>query len=148
MFILHKVQKLPIDIHTAWEFFSSPKNLKPITPEYMGFDITSANRDEKMYPGMIILYNVKPLFNVPVAWVTEITHVREPYFFVDEQRSGPYKFWHHQHKFKEIPGGVEMQDIVHYHLPFWFLGRLAERLIVWKKLKEITIRGTIPTENE
>jgi len=137
MYILDRVQQLPIDIHTAWEFFSSPKNLKDITPEYMGFDITSSNQDEKMYPGMIIMYTVKPVLNFPVAWVTEITHVQEPYFFVDEQRSGPYKIWHHQHKFKEIPGGVEMQDIVHYDLPFWFLGKFVERVMVRKKLKEI-----------
>lgn len=137
MFILQRVQQLPIDIITAWEFFSSPQNLKDITPEYMGFDITSGFREKKIYPGMIIMYKVKPIFNFAVNWVTEITQVREPYFFVDEQISGPYKFWHHQHKFKEIKGGVEIEDIVHYDLPLWFIGGLIERMLVRKKLKEI-----------
>lgn len=137
MFNLQRVQQLPIDIQTAWAFFSSPKNLKNITPKYMGFDITSGFQEEKMYPGMIIMYKVKPVFNFPINWVTEITQVREPYYFVDEQRSGPYKFWHHQHKFKEIEAGVEIQDIVHYDLPLWIIGDLIERIFVRKKLKGI-----------
>lgn len=103
----------------------------------MGFDITSDFPDEKMYPGMIVMYKVKPLLNLSLNWTTEITQVREPYFFVDEQRSGPYKFWHHQHKFNVIKDGVEIEDIVHYDLPFWIVGNLVERIIVRNKLEKI-----------
>jgi len=83
---LIKTLQMPISINEAWEFFSSPANLKLITPQYMGFDITSENADEKMYPGMIIIFNVRPLLNIPLRWVTEITQVKEPFYFVENQK--------------------------------------------------------------
>ena len=137
MHFLKTVQKLPTDLKTAWDFFSSPENLKVITPPYMGFEVTSEYREKKMYPGMIITYKVTPLFNVAMNWATEITHVKEPYYFVDEQRFGPYKFWHHQHKFSEIEGGIEMYDILHYKVGFGFIGKAANSLLVKNKLKDI-----------
>lgn len=137
MKVLQSVQRLPIDIEAAWDFFSSPRNLKTITPPYMGFDITSDFIDEKMYAGMIITYKVSPLFNIPLNWVTEITHVREPWFFVDDQRKGPFRIWHHRHFFKEIPQGIEMTDIVYYDVGLWLPGRVVENLIVKKKVEGI-----------
>jgi ligand-binding SRPBCC domain-containing protein len=136
MHILKTYQKLPISIEEAWEFFSSPKNLKIITPPYMGFDITSGG-DEPMYPGQIITYIVKPIFGIPIEWVTEITHVEKNAFFVDEQRFGPYAFWHHKHYFKPIPGGIEMRDVVHYKIPLGPLGKLINHIYIQHKLKEI-----------
>lgn len=137
MKVLQSVQRLPIDIEAAWDFFSSPRNLKTITPPYMGFDITSDFIDEKMYAGMIITYKVSPLFNIPLNWVTEITHVREPWFFVDDQRKGPFRIWHHRHFFKEIPQGIEMTDIVYYDVGLWLPGRVVENLIVKKRVEGI-----------
>lgn len=137
MHFLKTEQTLPIDIHEAWKFFSSPDNLKSITPARMGFHITSDYRENKMYPGMIITYVVKPLLGIPFKWVTEITHVSEPYYFVDEQRFGPYSFWHHQHKFFKTDGGVRMVDILHYRIKFGFIGRIANRLIVEREVKKI-----------
>jgi ligand-binding SRPBCC domain-containing protein len=134
---LSTVQKLPISIEEAWTFFSSPKNLKVITPDYMGFKITSDLGDGKMYSGQIISYIVTPVLNVPMEWVTEISHVSEPHYFVDEQRFGPYAFWHHKHFFKEIEGGVEMTDTVHYKVPLGPIGDLVNALFVKNKLKEI-----------
>ena len=110
-------QKLKISISEAWEFFSNANNLTVITPPWLNFDIQT-RVDEKMYAGMIIKYKVKPLLNIPMTWVTEITHVEELKFFVDEQRFGPYKFWHHKHIFNKVDSGVEMVDIVDYMLPF------------------------------
>ena len=133
---LKSIQRLPIDLKTAWDFFSSPRNLSVITPPEMGFEVQS-ELPEKMYPGMFIQYKVRPLFGIPVTWVTEITHVQEGDFFVDEQRVGPYRIWHHQHFFKEIPGGVEMTDIVDYQLPFGFLGDLVHPFLVAPRLKHI-----------
>lgn len=130
-------QKLGIDLDTAWDFFSSPKNLKEITPSYMGFDITSGNQDEKIYPGMIVTYKVSPLLNIPMNWMTEITQVSHKSYFIDEQLSGPYKIWHHEHHFREIEGGVEMTDILHYKVPLGFLGNIAEKLLVRNKVREI-----------
>ncbi|ULQ51339.1 SRPBCC family protein [Flavihumibacter fluvii] len=134
---LKTVQKLPVTLEKAWDFFSSPANLADITPAKMGFHIISAHHGAKMYPGQIIEYTVKPLFNIPLYWMTEITHVQEGRYFVDEQRFGPYTMWHHQHHFKSIEGGVEMTDIVHYKLPLWVLGDIANSLFVRRQLDDI-----------
>lgn len=114
--VLEREQRLPIPLSQAWDFFSDARNLARITPPDMGFEVTS-KLPGRMYAGMIITYRVRPLLGVPVTWVTEITHVDDGRLFVDEQRFGPYRFWHHQHLFREIPGGVEVGDIVHYALP-------------------------------
>lgn len=136
LYTLHTIQKLPVSIEEAWKFFSDPKNLKVITPEYMGFDIT-AGGDRPMFAGQIIQYIVTPVAGIKTKWVTEITHVQEPHYFVDEQRFGPYALWHHKHFFREIEGGVEMEDVVDYKLPFGILGRLVHKPIVRRKLEEI-----------
>lgn len=132
-----KVQKIPVDLTTAWNFFSDPTNLAAITPSAMAFRILSTHHGSVMYPGQIIEYKVKPVLGIPVYWMTEITHVKDKEFFVDEQRVGPYKMWHHQHQFREIEGGVEMTDIVHYRNPFGFLGVIANSLFVKRQLSNI-----------
>jgi ligand-binding SRPBCC domain-containing protein len=137
VFTLNKEQKIPATIPEVWDFISSPKNLKKITPEYMGFDIVSKNLPDKMYPGIIIAYVVKPFLGIKMRWVTEITHVKEQEYFVDEQRVGPYRLWHHQHHIKPIEGGVLMTDIVHYQPPFGFIGNIANGLVIKHQLKEI-----------
>ena len=90
-----------------------------------------------MYPGQIIEYTVRPILNIPLYWMTEITHVVDGAYFVDEQRFGPYTMWHHQHHFKAVPGGVKMNDIVHYKIPMGFLGDIAQVLFVKKQLQAI-----------
>ncbi len=127
---------LPIGLAEAWEFFSDPRNLERITPPSLGIEITS-DLPPRMHPGMIVCYTVRPLLGIPVRWVTEITHVREPHLFVDEQRFGPYRFWHHQHHFREVEGGIETSDLVHYALPLGPLGRLLGGGIVRRQLGEI-----------
>jgi ligand-binding SRPBCC domain-containing protein len=126
--------RLPVSLEQAWDFFSSPENLGKITPADMNFRITSGNGSDKAYPGMIITYKVSPIMGIPMQWVTEITQVVESVYFIDEQKSGPYKFWHHQHHFRAIDGGTEMHDILHYALPFGFLGNFTDKLIVKKRL--------------
>lgn len=127
---------LPISLDEAWEFFSNPANLRRITPPQMGFEVTSEPQDE-MYAGMIVTYRIRPLLGIPITWVTEITQVTAPCFFVDEQRFGTYRFWHHQHHFRAVPEGVECEDIVHYTLPFGWVGRLAHALFVRRRLERI-----------
>ena len=129
-------QNLPISIQEAWEFLSNPKNLKTITPDYMGFIIESG-ADRPMFPGQIIEYIVTPVMGIKTKWVTEITHVQELRYFVDEQRFGPYSLWHHKHFLKEIPGGVEMEDVIHYKIPMGFSGQLVHPILVKPKLDEI-----------
>ena len=136
MYQLKSTQIVKTDIKTCWEFFSSPKNLKIITPKYMGFN-TLTEVPEKMYEGLMIEYKVTPILRIPMSWITEIKTVKENQFFVDEQRKGPYKIWHHEHHFKEIHEGVEMTDIVSYELPLGFLGRMMHPILVKSKLKEI-----------
>ena len=121
---LHRVQHLPISIEEAWSFFSDPRNLPLITPPDLAFKVTS-ELPEKMYPGLIITYTLSPFPYWKTRWVTEITHAVEPVLFVDEQRFGPYSFWHHQHHFRATETGVEMKDMVSYSLPFFPLGELA-----------------------
>jgi len=138
--MLHTLQTRQLiksDIKTVWEFMSSPKNLATITPEYMGFEMLNNLHGDKMHQGQIIEYYVKPIMNIKLHWVTEITHVKENEFFVDEQRFGPYKFWHHKHFLKEVPQGVEMYDLVHYKLPLGFIGIIGNNLFVKKQLKEV-----------
>ena len=136
MYQLKRTQFIRTDLKTAWDFFSSPGNLKKITPDYMGFDVKTELPD-KMYEGLMIEYTVKPLLGIPMNWITEIKTVNELEFFVDEQRKGPYKIWHHEHHFKEVDGGVEMTDIVSYELPLGILGRIMHPFLVQKKLEEI-----------
>ena len=136
IYTLHKFQKLPITLDEAWKLLADPKNLKTITPEYMGFEILSG-ADRPMYAGQIIQYIVTPVLGIKTKWVTEITHVKDKEYFVDEQRFGPYALWHHKHFIKEIDGGVEMEDIVDYKVPLGFLGQLAHPFLVKPKLEEI-----------
>lgn len=134
---LKRIQFLPITLQQAWDFFSAPKNLGLITPTQMNFKVLYMSGGEKMYAGQIIRYKVAVKPWLVVDWTTEITHVNEPYHFVDDQRSGPYALWHHQHHFKEVDGGVEMTDDLHYAIPFGIFGRLANALFVEREVNAI-----------
>lgn len=131
------VQQIPASLEKTWDFFSKPDNLKAITPAHLGFTILSHHHGSTMYPGQIIEYKIRPLLGIPIYWMTEITHVEEKKFFVDEQRYGPYSMWHHQHHFSEIAGGIEMTDIVHYKVPLGSLGDVANSVLVKNELKKI-----------
>lgn len=133
---LSRRQDLPISLDAAWDFFSRPENLAKITPAALGFEITSPPQQE-MYAGMIVSYRVRPLAGIAVPWVTEISQVRQPHFFVDEQRSGPYRFWHHQHHFEAVGSGIRMTDLVHYQLPFGLPGQLLLGRLVARRLDAI-----------
>jgi len=139
--MLHKIEStqfIKSDINAIWDFISSPANLAVITPAYMKFTVINNDKAiEKMYPGQIIEYHVSPVLGIKLNWVTEITHISDKNYFVDEQRFGPYSFWHHKHFIKEVEGGIEMSDIVYYKLPFGFLGRIINIFFVKKQLKEI-----------
>lgn len=136
MYVLEREQSIPVELEKAWDFFSSPKNLQEITPDYLGFQIRST-LPQKMYGGLFIIYTVRPLLGIPMEWVTEITHVEELKSFIDEQRKGPYKIWHHEHHFEAFDGGVRMFDRVSYELPLGPLGKLAHPILVKGKLNEI-----------
>ncbi len=129
--------ELATSMEEAWDFISSPENLKEITPDYMGFEINTPGLPEKIYPGLMIAYWVRPVGGIKMAWLTEITQVKEPHYFVDEQRSGPYALWHHEHRLSPTEKGVLMTDLVTYRLPAGPLGDLAHRIFVKKQLEGI-----------
>lgn len=138
--MLHTLQTRQLihsDLDTVWTFMSDPRNLARITPPSLGFHILSADAGTPMYAGQIIEYYVRPLLGIRWHWVTEITHVQDKQFFVDEQRFGPYAFWHHKHLLQPTNDGVLMTDTVHYKLPLGPLGRLANSLFVASQLKQI-----------
>lgn len=141
-----QTQKIPASLDAVWDFVSNPNNLKEITPPFLDFRVTSSPDNIQMYAGMIITYVVKPLWGLSLTWVTEITHIREKEYFVDEQRVGPYRLWHHQHKFQPVQDGVLMTDIVSYVPPFYFLGAIANQFLIRKKLKEIFHFRTLSIE--
>jgi ligand-binding SRPBCC domain-containing protein len=134
---LFRSQRLAANLDQMWDFISSPVNLKEITPPYMGFELTHKLVSDKMYPGMIITYRVRPVFGIKLTWVSEITRIRELEYFVDEQKAGPYKVWRHEHKLEPIAGGVLMTDIVTYQPPFGFIGAIANILFIKRQLQNI-----------
>ncbi|QQS36119.1 MAG: SRPBCC family protein [Ignavibacteriales bacterium] len=136
IFTYKTTQHLKTDIDTAWNFFSDPRNLIKITPEWLGFKIT-CSLPAKMFPGMLITYKVNPLLKIPLTWVTQINSIEEKCCFIDEQKFGPYKLWHHKHTFKVTPTGIEMTDEVTYALYFGIFSPLVNKLIVSKKIDEI-----------
>jgi ligand-binding SRPBCC domain-containing protein len=134
---IHEELELAVSLEEAWDFISSPANLKEITPPYMGFEISSPGLPDKIYPGLMISYWVRPLLGIKMAWLTEITHVKEPYYFVDEQRAGPYALWHHEHRLSPTEKGLLMTDMVTYRLPAGPLGDVAHQVFVRKQLEGI-----------
>ena len=135
---LSRIQFLPISIEEAWDFFTSPLNLSVITPPEMNFKILSPfNPGDRIYEGMLIDYFVSPLLHVPLRWQTEITKVEPLNFFIDEQRKGPYAYWHHEHYFKHVKDRVEMTDVVKWKVPLGFLGDIVNSIMVKKKVEEI-----------
>lgn len=137
LYTLEYTQSLPISQEEAWSFFSDPYNLRLLTPDYLQFELTTPLYHRHIYPGQIIAYTLRPLLFLPIEWVTEITHVDKLHYFIDEQRLGPYKLWHHEHRFNPISNGVEVQDRVVYKMPFGILGKLVHQLKVKKDLEFI-----------
>ncbi len=129
-------QKLPVSLEEAWDFFSTPKNLDLITPDYLSFKM-DLGHDDQMYAGQVITYRIRPFLNIPRTWVTEITHCVPKKYFVDEQRFGPYKFWHHQHHFQTTGDGIIMRDTLHYALPYGWIGELMGILGIHRQVKRI-----------
>lgn len=136
-YLFETEQFLPIDIDTAWRFFSSAGNLSKITPPAMRLKIVSGPGPEEIHKGMLIRYHLKPLFNIPVKWTTEISEVDKPYSFADRQLTGPYRLWVHTHRFYEKKNGILMKDEVRYALPFGWAGDLAHILLVKRKIRHI-----------
>jgi ligand-binding SRPBCC domain-containing protein len=137
IYTIKQEQVIPVSVAEAWQFFSRGDNLQKITPAELAFKVTSAPQRGEIYAGQLITYIIKPVLGIPLQWITEITHVQPLRYFVDEQRDGPYRLWHHEHHFEVVAEGVRMTDLVYYQLPLGWLGRLAHVLFVKKQLQHI-----------
>lgn len=137
IYILERKTVLPTTLEKAWEFFSNPRNLTFITPPEMNFEIISPLKEGEFYSGMQIEYVVRPFAGIPMRWVSEITSIAERRHFHDIQLTGPYTSWKHRHEFREVPGGVQMLDIVEYQMPFGWMGRVLHRWIIRPRLEYI-----------
>ncbi len=136
MYQFKRTQLIKTDLQTCWKYFSAPANLRIITPDYIDFKVHTAV-PEPLYEGLIIHYTIRPILGIRLTWISEIRKFKEGVYFVDEQRSGPYKLWHHEHHFKEVEGGVEMTDLVTYIMPFGFIGKFVHWLFIRKQLENI-----------
>jgi len=133
---LYSQQIVPASLDEVWTYFSTPQNLNEMTPNDMKFDIVQGG-EGKMFQGQIIEYRVQFMPFVKSLWLTEITHVKEGSYFVDEQRIGPYRLWHHEHSFEEVEGGTQIVDRVTYVMPFGFIGEIVHAVWVGGRLKGI-----------
>lgn len=137
LYHLHTTQQLNCDITTAWDFFSTPRNLSLITPKEMKFTILSELTDQGIYEGMLIQYKVSPFLHIPLNWCTEIQQVNYQKNFIDFQKKGPYKLWKHFHEFIPNDKGVLMKDTVEYSLPLGVIGKLGHAVFIRKKINYI-----------
>ncbi len=137
MYTFERQQIIKTSLDKIWDFASNPANLQKITPANMGFEILNKNLSSKMYAGMIIAYKVSPISRLKMKWVTEITQVKEKEYFIDVQQEGPYRFWHHEHHFKETKDGILMTDILNYKPPFGIIGKIANTIFINRKLNQI-----------
>lgn len=133
---LERTQWLPQPLDEVWAFFSVAENLNRMTPEFLKFEIVSG-ADEPMFAGQIIEYRIEAIKGIKQRWITEITSCEPQRYFVDEQRIGPYRFWHHLHRFEVEGKGIRMLDRVHYQLPLGPLGAFAHAFFVKQRLKRI-----------
>jgi ligand-binding SRPBCC domain-containing protein len=136
LYTLERSQVICASLTDVWQFFSDPHNLARLTPPELNL-VVPADTPHEVRPGMIITYRIRALAGIPATWVTEITQVIDNQLFIDEQRFGPYRFWHHQHHFIETNEGIEVRDIVHYSVPFGPLGKLVHAMVVKARLKKI-----------
>ena len=134
---IKRKQLIRTDIDSLWNFISSPKNLDKIAPKWMRFEITSNNKDNIIFPGMIITYRITPLLNIPLKWVTEITCVKEKISFIDQQNTGPCKEWIHEHRLEATQKGVIMHDTIKYIPPFGIIGKITNWIFIKRRVIKI-----------
>lgn len=136
---LERSQTVRLPLGECWQFFSNPRNLEKITPPQLRFRILEGEElPAEIRRGLMIAYKVSPVFRLPLHWLTEITEVRAPHYFCDEQRAGPYKVWHHEHFFQTISEtATEVRDVVHYVPPLGPVGAAINALVIRRQLKKI-----------
>jgi ligand-binding SRPBCC domain-containing protein len=131
---LSRQQWLPAPLETIFPFFSRPENLQTLTPPFLDFKIVEVPAE--IQAGSLIRYKLR-LRGIPIRWTTKITEWTPPHGFVDEQLSGPYALWHHEHRFVAERGGTTMFDTVDYALPFGVLAWPAYKLFVRRDVESV-----------
>lgn len=134
-FTLVREQRIARPIDEVFAFFAEPGNLQAITPGWLRFRILTP-APIRMEAGARIRYALR-WRGIPVSWTTEIRWFDPPHGFIDEQVSGPYRLWHHTHRFEAVEEGTVMHDMVRYALPLGWVGRLARAGFVGRDLEAI-----------
>ncbi len=134
-YTLSTKQRVARPLDTVFAFYAEPRNLARLTPPSLGFRLVDPS-EPVMARGLRLTYRIRPL-GIPMTWVSEITEYDPPHWFADEQRRGPYAYWHHEHTFRAVDGGTEVADEVTYGLPFGPVGRLVHALVVRRQLAAI-----------
>jgi len=116
----------------VFEFFADAFQLETLTPPWLHFSVRTP-RPIDMQRGTLIDYKLR-LHGIPVRWRSEISTWDPPHQFVDEQRKGPYRYWHHLHTFEDVPNGTLVRDFVRYSMP---LGFILHPLLVRRDLTQI-----------
>ena len=143
-FAFHAEQFVPRPLDQVFDFFSKAENLQELTPAFLHFRILSVD-PAPVRKGTLIKYSLRwRIF--PIRWTTEIVDWDPPHRFVDVQLKGPYKLWHHEHRFIAEDNGTRIVDEVHYQLPFGVLGTLAHTLKVKRDVETIFAYRTVVVE--
>ena len=119
----------------VFAFFSDIQNLERITPPWLHFKILTPLPFE-IEAGSIIDYRLK-LSGVPFQWQTKIEEFQPNDFFTDTQAKGPYRYWHHLHRFTDVEGGTLIEDRIQYRLWGGPLSWPVNRLFVRRSLKKV-----------
>jgi len=109
---------LPLPPEKLFPFFADAGNLDAITPPWLDFHIVTPPPIE-MRAGTLIDYKLR-VHGLPLRWRTRINVWQPPHRFVDEQVSGPYRRWIHEHTFEQRNGGTLARDVVRYAVPLDF----------------------------
>jgi len=133
------------DLETTFGFFADAGNLQRLTPPWLDFAILTP-QPVPMATGSLIDYRIR-VHGVPIRWRTEIAEWQPPFKFVDRQLKGPYRMWHHTHRFRAVEGGTMVEDTVRYRplggalVHQLFVRRDLERIFVFRQLEILKAFG-------
>jgi ligand-binding SRPBCC domain-containing protein len=132
---IERRQQVARPIEQVFAFFADAANLDLLTPPWLHFQVRTPT-PIAMHVGAHIEYTIR-WHGLPMRWLTEIVEWIPGRRFVDTQTRGPYRLWHHTHRFEPVGDLTMVEDIVRYALPLGPIGRLAHALIVRRDIHDI-----------
>ncbi len=130
-------QNLPVSKDQVWKFFSDASNLMILTHPKMKMTMESENGLTPIFEGKILKIKIKLFGIFPSFFLSEITELQAPDFFIDTQLKGPFAYWQHKHLLTEIDGGTKITDEVTFKFPLGFMGVAAYHLFGKEYLKGV-----------